>query len=73
MCCPGYHHNGFMTTPELGHRMYGYTLWGRITLWSDQSAQTVSSEQCTVQIKSIPQGDSPPNPRESSNCMGNEL
>ncbi len=26
MCPPGYHHNGFMATPELGHRMYGYTL-----------------------------------------------
>ncbi len=24
MCPPGYHHNGFMATPELGHRMYGY-------------------------------------------------
>ena len=21
MCPPGYHHNGFMATPELGHRM----------------------------------------------------
>ncbi len=26
MCPPGCHHNGFMATPELGHRMYGYTL-----------------------------------------------
>ena len=25
MCPPGCHHNGFMATPELGHRMYGYT------------------------------------------------
>ena len=25
MCPPGYHHNVFMATPELGHRMYGYT------------------------------------------------
>jgi hypothetical protein len=23
MCPPGYHHNGLMATPELGHRMYG--------------------------------------------------
>ena len=30
MCPSGYHHDGFMATPELGHRMYGYTLWGRI-------------------------------------------
>ena len=22
MCPPGCHHNGFMATPELGHRMY---------------------------------------------------
>ena len=28
MCPPGYRHNSFMATPELGHRMYGYTLWG---------------------------------------------
>ncbi len=21
MCPPGYHHNGFMATPELGHRI----------------------------------------------------
>ena len=27
MCPSGYHHNGFMSTPELGHRMYGYQLW----------------------------------------------
>ncbi len=26
MCPPGYHHNGFMATPELGHKMCGYTL-----------------------------------------------
>ena len=32
MCPPRYHHNGFMATLELGHRMYGYTLWGRIAL-----------------------------------------
>ena len=23
MCPPGCYHNGFMATPELGHRMYG--------------------------------------------------
>ena len=22
ICPPGYYHNGFMATPELGHRMY---------------------------------------------------
>ncbi len=26
MCPPGYHHNGFMATPELGHRIYIYIL-----------------------------------------------
>ena len=26
MCPPGYHHNGFMATHELGHKMYGYTM-----------------------------------------------
>ena len=41
MCPLGCHHNGFMATPELGHRMYGYTFGGRIaSSWSHQSAQT---------------------------------
>ena len=26
MCPPGYHHNGFMATHELGYMMYGYTM-----------------------------------------------
>ena len=26
MCLPSYHHNGFVATDALGHRMYGYTL-----------------------------------------------
>ena len=26
-CTPGYHHDGFIATPELVHRMYGYTLY----------------------------------------------
>ena len=26
ICPPGYHHNGFMATPALGHMMYGYAL-----------------------------------------------
>ena len=45
-----------MATPELGHRMYGYTLWGRITLWSHWSAQNTSSEQCIVVVVNAPQG-----------------
>ena len=27
MCPPGCHHNGFMATPELGHRMYGIYIY----------------------------------------------
>ena len=26
MCPRGYHHNGFLATPALGRKMYGYTL-----------------------------------------------
>ena len=37
MSRPGCHHNCFVATPELGHRMYGYTLWGTIALRSHQS------------------------------------
>ncbi len=69
MCPPGCHHNGFMVTPKLGHRMYGYTLWERIALWSHQSAQTASSEPCIVQIVNVLHRLSPPNPKECSNCM----
>ena len=29
MCPPGCHHNGFMATPELGHRMYIYYTRGQ--------------------------------------------
>ena len=50
MCPPSYRHNVFMATPELGHRMYGYTLWERTALWSHQSVQTVGSERYIVQI-----------------------
>ena len=32
MCPPGCYHNGFMATPELGHRMYGiYTYINELT------------------------------------------
>ena len=71
MCPPGCRHNGFIATPELGHRMYGYTLWGRIALWSHQSAQTASSELCIVQIVNVKYRLSA-NPRECSNCMSSE-
>ena len=27
MCPPGYHHNDIMAARELGHTMYGYTLY----------------------------------------------
>ena len=56
MCPPGYHHNGIMAARELGHTMYGYTLW------SHQSAQTASSERCIMQIVNVCLRDSPPNP-----------
>ena len=58
MCPPGYHCNVFIAIPELEHRMYGYTLLGRIVLLSHQSAQTASSKRCIVQIVNIPLGDS---------------
>ena len=35
MCLNAY--NGFMATPEVSHGMSGYTLWGRIALWSHKS------------------------------------
>ena len=37
---------------HLGYRMCTYTLWGRIALWSHQSAQTASGERCKVPIVS---------------------
>ena len=39
---------------QLLNRTYGYTLWGRISFWGHQSAQTVSSERCIVQIVNVP-------------------
>ncbi len=53
MCPPGCHHNGFMATPGFGHRMHGYTLRGRVVLWSHESAQTASSELGIVQIMNV--------------------
>ena len=53
--CPhGYHHNGFMETPALGtQEVRLHIVW--IALWSHQSAQTVNSGQCIVQIVNVPQ------------------
>ena len=51
---------------HLGCRMYAYTLWGRIALWSHQSAQTASSERSKVWIVNST------NPRECSNCTGSK-
>ena len=71
MCPHGYHHSGSMATPALGTRdVRLHIVW--IALWSHQSAQTASSEQCIVQKVNVPQGGSPPNPRECSNCTGSE-
>ena len=71
MCPHGYHHSGSMATPALGTRdVRLHIVW--IALWSHQSAQTVSSERCIVQKVNVPQGGSPPNPKECSNCTGSE-
>ena len=50
MCPPGNHDNDIMAACELGHMMYGNVTHYkcRIALWSHQSAQTVSSEQCII-------------------------
>ena len=72
MCPHGYHHSGSMATPALGTRdVYLHIVW--IALWSHQSAQTASSERCIVQKVNVPQGGSPPNPRECSNCTGSDI
>ena len=71
MCPHGYHHSGSMATPALGTRdVRLHIVW--IALWSHQSAQTVSSERCIVPKVNVPQGGSPPNPKECSNCTGSE-
>ena len=44
MCPPGCYHNGFMATPELGHRMYGYTLLDYIVESQECSNCKVVSE-----------------------------
>ena len=67
MCPLSYHRDGFMETPELWYRMYGYPLWGKIASWSHHSAQTASSERCIVQIVNVTEGHYPLNPRECSN------
>ena len=46
MCPPGCYHNGFMATPELGHRMYGYTLLDCIV----ESRECSNCEQWAKQI-----------------------
>ena len=71
MCPHGYHHSGSMANPALGTRdVRLHIVW--IALWSHQSAQTASSERCIVQKVNVPQGGSPPNSRECSNCTGSE-
>ena len=71
MCPHGYHHSGSMATPALGTRdVRLHIVW--IALSSHKSAQTASSERCIVQKVNVPQGGSPPNPRECSNCTGSE-
>ena len=48
MLPPGYYHNGFMATPDLGHRICGSHCW--IALWSHKSAQTASSEGSNMPV-----------------------
>ena len=63
MCPPGCYHNGFMATPELGHRMYGYTLLD--CLWSHESTQTASSERSKYANSEHLLRGSPPNPESA--------
>ncbi len=48
MCPPGYHHNGFMATPELGHRMYGYTLFYSVNKYTISHIYTVAVNKAVV-------------------------
>ena len=59
MCPPGCYHNGFMVTPELGHRMYGYTLSDCI-VESQECSNCMDSErniqlciQCALPVVTI--------------------
>ena len=42
MCPPGCYHNGFMATPELGHRMYG--LYGCTDVQDVQDCPSLKAE-----------------------------
>ena len=53
MCPPGCYHNGFMATPELGHRMYGYTLSDCIVESQECSNCKVVSEAICQYISTI--------------------
>ena len=48
---PGYHHNGLMATPELGHRMYKYIyfFFVRTRQWLDTSQ--ITSSQTLVSMR----------------------
>ena len=46
MCPPGDHHNGFMATPELGHRMYGHRIF--IYIWAHTWAQDVRAQDIHI-------------------------
>ena len=63
MCPPGCYHNGFMATPELGHRMYGYTLLDCIV----ESQECSNCKQWAKQYANseyLLRG-SPPNPKSA--------
>ena len=48
MCPPGCYHNGFMATPELGHRMYTQTNTGCVIRYFLKSARQNQLELCLV-------------------------
>ena len=70
MCPPGCYHNGFMATPELGHRMYGYTLLDCIVESEECSKCKVVSE--AICQKWTPATRLSTQSKECSNCMNSE-
>ena len=63
MCPPGCYHYGFMATPELGHRMYGYTLLDCIV----ESQECSNCKQWAKQYANSEHllRGSPPNPKSA--------
>ena len=51
MCPPGYHYNGIMAARELGHTMYGYTLY--IYVYTHMMIADDESRLSIYQIRSL--------------------